>query len=94
MYKRMGERGVVDVTPLSSHIALFMPKNCIFINELCWKYNVSMLRFIVSTICIPFSECASLETLEYYSHMVIWIFSPIGHIHILSIGNEHSFRGV
>ena len=40
MHKRMGERGVVDATHASSHIALLMPKNGIFINELYWKYNV------------------------------------------------------
>ena len=53
-----------------------------------------MLQFIVSTNCITFSKWANLETLEYFSHMVIFIFLPLGYIRVLSIGNEHSFGGV
>ena len=40
MYKRMGGRRVVNATPPPSHIALLIPKNVIFINELYWEYNV------------------------------------------------------
>ena len=53
-----------------------------------------MPRFIVSAVGIAFLKCANLETLEYNSLMVIWIFLLIGHIRILSIGNGRSFRGV
>ena len=71
-----------------------MPKNGLFINKHYGIQCICMPRFIVSTVGIAFLKCANLETLEYYLHVVIWIFLLIGHIRILSIGNGRSFRGV